>query len=63
MQIEEWLQKNNISPLEFSKKIDASRAALYKWRIGKFKPNKFYQKIIHRETQGEVSYSDWEKQI
>jgi DNA-binding transcriptional regulator YiaG len=62
MQIEEWLQKNKMSPLEFSKKVNASRAAVYQWRIGKFKPNKFYQKIIHKETKGEVSYEDWEAQ-
>ena len=61
MKLEEWMKKNKIGPFEFSRKIKTNPASLYNWRTGKFKPNKFFKKIIQKETNGEVSLSDWEE--
>lgn len=58
MKLDEWMKKYKAHPLEFSKKIKCSRAALYNWRKEIVKPNKFFQKIIEKETYGEVTYRD-----
>jgi DNA-binding XRE family transcriptional regulator len=61
MKLEEWLISKGIEFKQFAKKINASRATVWHWRTGKFKPNKFFQKIINKETSGDVSQKDWEE--
>jgi hypothetical protein len=59
MKLEEWLKKNNVEFVEFSKRINSNRMTLYNWRKGHFSPNRFFQELIHKETNGEVSFNDW----
>lgn len=60
MKLKDYLEKYDIEPKEFARIADVSLQNVYYWMRGKFKPNKFYQKILHKATKGRVTESDWE---
>lgn len=58
MDINTYLKKHAMNPLEFAMMIKCSIDAVYRWKRGK-KPSKVYKKIIEDATNGEIKIKDW----
>jgi hypothetical protein len=59
MRLEDWLNKENITPYAFSKMLGLKKAgAVYRWVNGENIPQKRYRDKIFNVTKGKVKPSD-----
>ncbi len=59
MKLKDYLTSKGISVLTFAQKNEINYANVFYWLKGTHKPNKFYQEILRKATQGKVTQADW----
>lgn len=59
MKFKDWLEANNKTIEDVAYKIKASRAAVFYWQQGKFKPSKPFMEKLFKLTKGQVTKEDF----
>lgn len=60
MKFSDWLDETGKSIEDVAYKIKASRAAVFYWQQGKFKPSRVYMERLEKLTKGLVTLKDFE---
>ena len=58
MQLQEYLDKNGLRPIDFASRAKMSIDAIYRYLKGAI-PMPLYQEQIERITNGQVTKKDW----